>query len=182
MDGVLGRIYPYQGVSPRIGADVFVAPSAVVAGDVELGDGVSIWYQVTARGDVHYIRIGPRTNIQDGAVLHVTHDTHPLIVGSEVTVGHAAVLHGCTVEDRCLIGIGATVLDGAVVETESMVAAGTLVPPGFRVPRGMLVMGVPAKVARPLTDGEIADLSASAARYVEYARLTLVSLSGGAIP
>ena len=173
---IFGAVYEYEGLRPSIGRDVFVAPTAVVSGDLVIGDQASIWYQAVARADVHYIRIGARTNIQDGCVLHVTHDTHPLVIGDEVTVGHQACLHGCMVGNRCLVGIGARVLDGAILEDECMVAAGALVPPGFRVPAKSLVMGMPAKVVRKLSPEQIADLAASADRYVEYARLTAAGL------
>jgi carbonic anhydrase/acetyltransferase-like protein (isoleucine patch superfamily) len=126
-----------------LGERVFLAPSAEVAGDVEVGDDASFWFHTAARGDVNRIRIGARTNVQDGAVLHVTHETHPLAIGDGVVIGHAAVLHGCTVEDGALIGIGARVLDGAVVETGAQVGAGAVVPPGTRIPAHHLALGIP---------------------------------------
>lgn len=158
--------YPFGQTTPRLGQRVFLAPSAVVTGDVELGDDVSFWFHTVARGDVHWIRIGPRTNVQDGAVLHVTHETHPLVLGAGVVVGHAAVLHGCTVEDGALIGIGARVLDGAVVERGAQVGAGAVVTPGHRVPAGHLALGVPARVVRPLSAEESAAIPEIAERYV----------------
>ncbi len=161
---------PYGEHSPSIPESCFIAPGAVVLGQVRLEDEVSIWFNSTLRGDVHSIRIGTQTNIQDNSVLHVTHDTHPLVIGARVTCGHAVRLHGCTVEDETLIGIGAIVLDGATVHTGAMVAAGALVPPGMTVPSGVLVAGVPARVIRELRPDEIAGLATSAARYVEYAR------------
>ncbi|MFW5737744.1 MAG: gamma carbonic anhydrase family protein [Spirochaetota bacterium] len=164
-----GTLYSYEGKSPTVAAGAFVATGAVVIGDVELGGNASVWFNCTVRGDVHYIRIGEATNIQDNSVLHVTHDTHPLVVGNGVTCGHGVTLHGCTVHDESLIGIGAIVLDGAVVESGAMVAAGALVPPGMVVPSGMLVAGVPAKPLRPLRDAERENLAASADRYVAYA-------------
>jgi carbonic anhydrase/acetyltransferase-like protein (isoleucine patch superfamily) len=141
----------------------------VVVGDVELGEGSSIWFQSVVRGDVNRIRIGARTNIQDHSTVHVTGGTHPTVVGDDVTVGHRVVLHGCTVKDRCLVGIGAIVLDGAVVEEEAMVGAGALVPPGMVVPSGTLVLGAPAKVKRTLSDEERAFFRTSATRYAGYA-------------
>lgn len=162
-------IVPYDGTHPRIPGSVFLAPGVRIIGDVVLGELCSVWYNVVIRGDVHFIRIGRETNVQDGSILHVTHDTHPLVVGDRVTVGHGVRLHGCTVEDETLIGIGAIVLDGAVVERGAMVAAGALVPPGMTVPSGTLVAGVPARVRRELTPEEGADIVASAARYVAYA-------------
>lgn len=151
---------------PRLGARVFLAPSAVVTGDVELGDDVSFWFHTVARGDVNWMRIGARTNIQDGTVLHVTHETHPLSLGSGVVVGHAAVLHGCTIEDEALIGIGARVLDGAVVETGAQIGAGAVVTPGTRIPSGHLALGIPAKPVRPLAPEESEAIRRIAERYV----------------
>ncbi len=165
-------IVAYQGVFPTIPDSVMIAPGARIIGDVVIGERSGIWYNVVIRGDANYIRIGEETNIQDGSVLHVTHETHPLVIGSRVTAGHAVRLHGCTIEDETLIGIGAIVLDGAVVEERSMVAAGAVVPPGMRVPTGKLVAGVPARVLRDLSAEELASFEESADRYVEYARVT----------
>ncbi|HVT17622.1 MAG TPA: gamma carbonic anhydrase family protein [Thermoanaerobaculia bacterium] len=159
-------VHPYQGRLPTLGARVFLAPGAHVAGDVELGDDVSFWFHAVARGDVNFIRVGPRTNIQDGSMLHVSHLTHPLIVGAGVVVGHHAVLHGCTVEDGALIGIGARVLDGAVVERGAQVGAGAVVAPGHRVPAGQLALGVPARPVRALTAVESRQIAAACDRYV----------------
>lgn len=172
-------VHPYQGVWPRLGERVFLAPSAEVAGDVALGDDVSFWFHSAARGDVNWIRIGPRTNVQDGAVLHVSHDTFPLSIGAGVVIGHAAVLHGCTVEDGALIGIGARVLDGAVVETGAQVGAGAVVAPGTRIPAHHLALGVPARMARELSDGERAAIPAIAERYVQLKERYLEALGGG---
>jgi len=172
-------IHPFRSRLPRLGERVFVAPSAHLTGDLEAGDDCSFWFGVAARGDVNTIRIGARTNVQDGAVLHVTHDTHPLAIGDEVTIGHAATVHGCTLHDRCLVGIGATVLDGAVVESGAQIGAAALVPPGMRVPAGTLALGVPARVARPLSDRERATIGEIAARYVELKRSYLEELGRG---
>ncbi len=161
-------ILPYRGILPRLDASVFVAEGARIVGDVEIGLDSSVWFNAVIRGDVHRVRMGQRTNVQDNAVLHVTHERFPLTIGNEVTIGHAAVLHGCTIEDRCLIGMGVIVLDGASVGAESMVAAGSLVLEGFTVPPGMLVAGVPAGVKRPLTADERRSLVESALNYVEY--------------
>jgi carbonic anhydrase/acetyltransferase-like protein (isoleucine patch superfamily) len=141
----------------------------VVTGDVEIGEGSSVWFQTVIRGDVNFVRVGARTNVQDHSVVHVTSGSHPTVIGDDVTVGHRVVLHGCTVGDRCLVGIGAIVLDGAVLEPESMVGAGALVPPGMVVPSGKLVLGAPAKVRRDLTAEEIASFRSSAERYAGYA-------------
>jgi len=158
-------IVAYDGKTPRIAASVFVAPGSVVAGDVEIGEDSSVWFQTVIRGDVNWVRVGARTNVQDHSVVHVTSRTHPTVIGDDVTIGHRAVLHGCTVNDRCLIGIGAIVLDGAVVGPDAMVGAGALVPPGMVVPPGKLVLGAPAKVKRDLTPDELAFFRTSAANY-----------------
>jgi carbonic anhydrase/acetyltransferase-like protein (isoleucine patch superfamily) len=172
-------VYPYQERVPRLGERVFVAPGATVAGDVELGDDVSVWFGAVVRGDVNWIRIGAATNLQDGAIVHVTHDTHPTVVGAGVVVGHAAVLHGCTVEDGALIGIGARVLDGAVVEAEAQVGAGAVVAPGTRVPAGRLALGVPARVARPLSAAERRAIAEIRDRYVGLKERYRAALGGG---
>lgn len=165
---------------PRLGAGVFLAPTAVLTGDVEVGDDASFWFHTVARGDVHWIRIGARTNVQDGAVLHVTHRTHPLTLGAGVVVGHAAVLHGCTIEDGALVGIGARVLDGAVVEAGAQIAAGAVVAPGTRVPAGHLAVGVPARVKRPLSPEESANIAAIADRYAALKERYRTALGGSA--
>jgi carbonic anhydrase/acetyltransferase-like protein (isoleucine patch superfamily) len=162
-------VRPYEGKAPRLGEGVWLADDAVVVGDVDLGPSVSLWFGVVVRGDVNAVRIGARTNVQDLTVVHVTSGTSPTVVGEDVTVGHRVVLHGCTVGDRALVGIGAIVLDGAVIGEEAMVGAGALVPPGLVVPPRTLVLGAPARPRRTLTEGEVAGLRASAARYVEYA-------------
>jgi len=141
-------IKPYNGIFPTIHSSAFIADSAEVIGDVTIGEESSVWFQTVIRGDVNFIKIGARTNIQDNSVLHVTHDTHPVIIGNDVTAGHRVVIHGCNISDCVLIGIGAIVLDGAIVEENSIVGAGSLVAPGFKVPSGTVVMGVPAKVKR----------------------------------
>ncbi|HHQ41429.1 MAG TPA: gamma carbonic anhydrase family protein [Chromatiales bacterium] len=169
-------IRPFGGVRPRIAPDAWVDETALVVGDVEIGPQSSLWPMVVARGDVHWIRIGARTNVQDGSVLHVTHagertgEGHPLRIGDEVTVGHRAVLHGCTVGDRCLIGMGAVVMDGAEIGPESIVAAGALVPPGRRLEGGWLWVGSPVERRRPLRADEREWLAYSAAHYVALAR------------
>ena len=158
-------VLPYAGRWPVLGDRVFLAPGAHVVGDVELGADVSFWYHTVARGDVNWIRIGERTNIQDCAVLHVSYRTHPLTLGAGVVIGHQAVVHGCTIEDGALIGIGARVLDGAVVETGAQIGAGAVVAPGHRIPAGHLALGVPARIVRPLTPEEAENIVATAARY-----------------
>lgn len=161
----------YSGQFPRVDPTAFIEASAQVVGDVTVGPSASIWFTAVVRGDVHFIRIGERTNIQDGSVLHVTRRTHPLLVGREVTVGHRVTLHGCTIRDRCLIGMGAVVLDGAVVGEESLVGAGALIPEGMMVPPRTLVIGIPAKVKRELTEEERSFLVQSAQNYVDLAEI-----------
>lgn len=168
-------IYPYKSWSPVLGDRTWVAPSADVIGDTQMGDDVSIWFGCVVRGDVHSIRIGDRTNIQDLSMIHVTHyknedrsDGNPTIIGNDVTVGHRVMLHGCTIEDACLIGMSATILDGAVIGKESIVGAGSLVTKNKVFPPRSLVMGSPAKRVRSLSDEEVAELYASAARYVAF--------------
>lgn len=163
----------YQGRTPKIADGVYIDDSAVVIGDVSIATDASLWPMVVARGDVHAIAIGARTNIQDGAVLHVTSDNRftpggfALTIGADVTVGHGAILHACTVEDLSLIGMGATVLDGARVPSRVMVAAGSLVPPGKQLESGYLYVGSPVRQARPLKASELEYLEFSSAHYVE---------------
>jgi carbonic anhydrase/acetyltransferase-like protein (isoleucine patch superfamily) len=159
---------PFRGIFPQVDPTVYIDESAQVIGDVHIGAHSSVWMNVVIRGDVNSIRIGHRTNIQDGTIIHVMRDTHPTDVGDEVTVGHAAVLHGCVIEERCLIGMGAMLLNGAVIGRDSIVAAGSLVTEGTRVPPQSLVVGRPGVVRRPLTDAEIASIRDYAERYVGY--------------
>ncbi len=161
-------ILPYAGVSPKLHPSVFVAEGAHVIGDVEIEKDSSIWFNAVIRGDVNFIRIGERTNIQDASVLHVTHKRYPLIIGSNVTVGHSAVVHAATVNDFSLIGMGAVILDNACVGPYSLVAAGAVVVSNSIIPEGVLAAGVPAKVVRPLTGEERQFLIQSARNYVEY--------------
>lgn len=163
-------IYRYGDKSPKLGRGVFVAEAAVVGGDVELGDHVSVWPMAVIRGDVNYIRIGARTNVQDGAMLHVTYRKHPLIVGSGVIIAHAVVLHGCTIADHVLLGIGCRVLDGAEVGEGSVVAAGAVVRQGMKVPPRSLVAGVPAVVKRPVSEKEYAEIIDNPNRYLKYVK------------
>lgn len=159
-------ILPHRGILPRLGQRCWVAPNAFLSGDLEAGEDVSFFFGVVARGDVNRIRIGAGTNVQDGAILHVTHERFPLSIGRGVVIGHGAIVHGCTVEDACLIGIGATVLDGAHLEAGCQIGAGALVPPGLRVPAGQLVLGLPGKVARALRPEEIANIGEIRDRYI----------------
>jgi carbonic anhydrase/acetyltransferase-like protein (isoleucine patch superfamily) len=164
----------YNGRQPRLGERVFVAENAAVIGDVEIGDDCSIWYSATVRGDVNAIRIGARTNVQDNVAVHVTHEKWPTIIAEEVTIGHGAIVHGCHVHRRALIGMGARVLDGAIVGESALVGAGALVPEGMEVPARMLVVGVPARVKRPLTEEELAHLDQSWKNYIGYKERYLV--------
>jgi gamma-carbonic anhydrase len=161
-------IRSYRGRTPQIPASAYIDPDAVIIGDVTIGELSSVWPGVVIRGDVNWIRIGARTNIQDGSVLHVMKDTHPLVLGDAVTIGHGVILHGCTIESNVLIGMGSILLNGAKIGTGSIVAAGTLVPEGTIVPPGSLFMGHPGKLRRPLTPEDQASIEAYAARYVEY--------------
>jgi len=168
-------IYPYKNWTPVLGKDSWLAPSADLIGRATLGKDVSIWFGCVVRADVHYITIGDRTSIQDLSMIHVTHhkkadmsDGNPTIIGADVTVGHRVMLHGCTIEDACLIGMSATILDGAVIGKESIVGANSLVTKNKVFPPRSLIMGSPAKVVRELTDAEVKELYASATRYVEF--------------
>ncbi len=161
----------YRGISPRIAGSAYIDPTALVLGDVTVGARSSIWPHATVRGDVNHIRIGDETNVQDNSVIHVELDKFPTILGNRITIGHSVTLHGCVIEDLCLIGIGAIVLNGARVRTGSIVAAGALVTEGMEVPPGVLVMGVPARVRRELTPEEKAHLEVSADHYIEYRRI-----------
>ena len=162
---------PFRGVCPRIDPTAFIDDSAQVIGDVDIGEESSVWMNAVVRGDVHSVRIGRRSNIQDGTIVHAlasTSGAHPTVIGNHVTIGHGALIHGCTIEDQCLIGMGAIVLNGAHVGAQSIVAAGTLVTENMRVPPKSLVMGSPGKVKRLLTHAEIADIQGYADRYVGY--------------
>ncbi len=167
----------YQGIKPTIPDSCFIEETGVVIGDVVMGEECSVWFHAVIRGDVNCIRIGKRTNIQDLCMLHVTHDTHPLIIGDEVTVGHSVVLHGCTIKDRVLIGMGAIIMDGAVIGEESVVGAGALVVEGTVVPPKSVILGSPARVRRPVTDKELAWIKESADNYVRYARTYMGQIS-----
>ena len=166
----MNGIIQYKNRRPKLHSSVFVAEGAKIIGDVEIGEHSGIWFNTVIRGDVNFIRIGSRTNVQDNSVLHVTTKTAPLNIGSDITIGHSALLHGCTIEDCCLVGMGAIVLDGAYIHQNSMIAAGAIVLEGFRVPAGMLVAGIPAKIKRPLTEEEKQFIRQSAENYVSYAQ------------
>jgi carbonic anhydrase/acetyltransferase-like protein (isoleucine patch superfamily) len=161
-------IRPYRGKRPQIAASTYIDPAAVIIGDVVIGPDSSVWPCTVIRGDVHYIRIGARTNIQDGCILHVMRDEYPLLLGDDVTIGHSVTLHGCYIESRCLVGMGAIILNGVKVGAGSIVAAGTLILERTEIPPGSLVVGHPGKVKRPLTPIDQAAIDAYAQRYVEY--------------
>jgi carbonic anhydrase/acetyltransferase-like protein (isoleucine patch superfamily) len=181
------NVRDFNGHRPRTGARVLIDPSAVVIGDVELGDDVSVWPQVSIRGDMHRIRVGASSSVQDGCVLHITHagpfnpDGWPLEIGCEVTIGHNATLHGCTVGDRVLVGMGATVMDGAVVEHDVVIAAGALVTPGKRLRSGFLYAGSPAREVRGLSEKEMAYFSYSANNYVRLKDQHIAELEAGQV-
>ena len=172
-------IRSYQQATPQLGERAFVDASALVIGDVELGEDSSVWPMTVIRGDMHRIRIGARTSVQDGSVLHITHagpfnpEGYPLVIGDEVTVGHKVTLHGCTLGNRILVGMGSIVMDGAVVEDEVIIGAGSLVPPGKRLESGYLYVGSPVKQARALTDKERNFFSYTAGKYVKLKDLHL---------
>ncbi|EDP57713.1 gamma carbonic anhydrase family protein [Vibrio sp. AND4] len=169
----MSSIRSYKGIRPQLGKRVYVDSTAVLVGDIQIGDDSSVWPFVAARGDVNHIHIGDRTNIQDGSVLHVTHKNadnpngHPLIIGNDVTIGHKVMLHGCEIHDRVLVGMGTIVLDKVVIESDVMVGAGSLIPPGKRLESGYLYVGSPVRQARPLSDKERAFLQKSADNYVQ---------------
>jgi carbonic anhydrase/acetyltransferase-like protein (isoleucine patch superfamily) len=159
---------PFRGQLPRVHPTAFIDDSAQVIGDVEIGEESSVWMCAVIRGDVHWIKVGNRTSIQDGTVVHAMTGTHPTSIGDNVTIGHAAVIHGCTIENQCLIGMGAILLNGAHVGAGSIVAAGTLLTENMKVPPKSLVMGSPGKVKRLLTQSEVAEIQLYADRYVGY--------------
>lgn len=169
-------LIPFEGATPRVDPTAFVAPGAVLLGDVELGAGASIWYNCVLRGDVNHIRIGARTNVQDGTVIHVdsakpgAEAGHPTLIGEDVLIGHMAMVHGCTLHDRAFVGLGAIVMDGCVVESDAMLAAGAMLTPGKRIPSGQLWAGRPAKYVRDLSPGELEAHRAGVRHYVELAR------------
>lgn len=172
-------IRSYRGRMPQIPASAYIDPDAVIIGDVTIGEFSSVWPGVVIRGDVHWIRIGARTNIQDGSVLHVMKDEHPLQLGDGVTIGHGVILHGCTIESRVLIGMGSILLNGSKIGSGSIVAAGTLVPEGAVVSPGSLFMGHPGKFRRALTPEDQAGIEAYAARYIEYSETYKKEVASG---
>ncbi|MFL1461901.1 gamma carbonic anhydrase family protein [Roseococcus sp. DSY-14] len=170
-------LLPFEGRRPVLHPTAWVAPNAVVVGDVELGEGASVWYGCVLRGDTNFIRVGARSNLQDGTIVHVNRMKEAALIGADVTVGHAAIIHACTLEDGAFIGMGATVLDGAVVGQGAMLGAGALLPPGKRVPPGELWVGSPARFLRVLSAPEREGLAATTAHYVELAMRHRTSLA-----
>ncbi|NPA40684.1 MAG: gamma carbonic anhydrase family protein [Aquificae bacterium] len=168
-------IKPYRGIFPKIHPSVYLSDNVFVIGDVEIGEDSSVWFGSVVRGDVNYIRIGRRTNIQDNSVVHVTHDTHPTVIGDNVTVGHRVILHGCTLGNNILVGMGAIIMDGVEIEDFVLVGAGALVTPNKKIPSGVLVAGVPAKIIRDLREEEIELIKESAENYVRYKNEYLTS-------
>ena len=164
-----GSVLPYRGVWPTLGANVFLAPSCYVIGQVTIADDANLWFNVVVRGDDNWIRIGARTNVQDGTIIHVFQDLFPTSIGADVTIGHSAGLHGCTIEDRAMVGIGAIVLDGAVVEQDAIVAAGAVVSPGKRVKRGEMWAGCPAKLVREVKPEEREFMKVNVPNYCDLA-------------
>lgn len=164
-----GLILPFEDKTPKIADSAFIAPTAVVIGDVMIGADSSIWYGCTLRGDVNHIRIGARSNIQDHSVIHVDRRYHPAVIGDDVLVGHMCLIHGCTLEDGCFVGMKATIMDGCVVESGGMVAAGALLTPGKRVKRGELWAGSPAKPMRDLTAAQIEEFRLATDHYARLA-------------
>ncbi len=162
-------VTPYGGHTPKIGQDCFLASGAHLIGDLEVGEACSFWFNTVVRADCNIIRIGDRVNVQDGTVIHVTAGTGPTHIGSNVTIGHSAIIHACTIADDVLVGMGATILDGAQISSNCFVAANALVPPGRDYPEGKMIMGSPAKAIRDVTDEELRYIRESAIHYVEYA-------------
>lgn len=171
------QTFPYKNLLPKLHETVFLASGVKIIGDVEIGEHSSVWYNSVIRGDVHYIKICAYTNIQDCSMLYVTNGEFPLNIGNKVTIGHSVKLHGCTLNDLCLIGIGAVLYSSSIVEENAMVAAGAVVRPGFVVPSGKLAAGVPAKIIRDLTKEEVNEFDISAERYVGYTKTTIESLN-----
>lgn len=172
-------IRPYRSNHPQIAASAYIDPASIIIGDVAIGEDASVWPLCVIRGDVNYIRIGARTNIQDGSILHVMKDEYPLILGDDITVGHSVTLHGCTILNRCLIGMRATILNGVVIGEGSIVAAGTLLTERTIIPPRSLVMGSPGKVKRTLTAIDQSTIDMYARRYVEYKNIYHAEAAGG---
>lgn len=164
-----GPLFPFEGATPKVASDAFIAPSAALIGNVEIGPKAGVWFHCVLRGDTNFIRVGARSNIQDGTIVHVNAGTMPTIIGDDVTIGHACIIHACTLHDRAFVGMGATVLDGAIIEQGGMLAAGALLTPGKRIGAGEIWSGSPAKLWRVLSGEDLAKYGRTAAHYVELA-------------
>ena len=162
-------IKSFRNKAPHLGQHVYISETAAVIGDVTLGDSVNIWLGAVVRGDMHYIQVGSRSNIQDNSVVHVTTDVSPTLIGAGVTIGHGAIIHGCTIEDNCMIGMGTIIMDNAVIKTGSLVGAGSLIPPNMQVPPKSLVVGVPGKVVREVTEEEYTMIIERPQEYIDLA-------------
>ena len=173
-------VYTFEGVTPKIAPDAFIAPSAAIIGNVEIGALSSIWFHCVLRGDTNFIRIGARTNIQDGTILHVNRGTYPTIIGDDVTVGHAAIVHACTLMNGCFVGMGSTVLDGAVIEEGGMLAAGALLTPHKRIGRNEMWQGSPAKFTRIMDEAELERFASTGRHYAELGQRYLKGMHAGA--
>ena len=174
-----GPLYSFEGIAPNVAPDAFVAPTAALIGNVQIGPLSGIWFHCVLRGDTNFIRIGARTNIQDGTIIHVNAGNQPTIIGDDVTVGHAAIVHACTLKDRAFVAMGATVLDGAVIEEGGMLAAGALLTPGKVIGRNEMWQGSPARLVRVMNDEESAKFGRTAPHYVELAQRYLKALRAG---
>ena len=178
-EATIQTLLPFEGVLPQVADDVFIAPGARIIGDVVIGASSSVWYNCVVRGDIMPIRIGERSNIQDGSILHVTTDRFACTVGSDVLIGHLCIVHGCVLEDRSFVGMGAAIMDGCVMEEESMLAAGALLTPGKRIPKRQLWVGRPAKFMREVNDADLAANQEDTDHYVELRQRHLASLASG---
>jgi len=163
-------LFSYKNKNPKFGKEVFIVPGAIIIGDVEIGDYSSVWFGAIIRGDIHYIKIGKYTNVQDNVLIHVTKDKFPVTIGDYVTIGHGAIIHGCKIGNNVLIGMGSLILDGAEIGDNSIIAAGTVIKEGFKVPSNSLVAGIPGKIKRKLKKKEIEELKSHAINYSEYAK------------
>jgi carbonic anhydrase/acetyltransferase-like protein (isoleucine patch superfamily) len=177
-----GPLYRLEGLAPQVAADAFIAPTAILIGDVAIGAQSSVWFHCVLRGDTNFIRVGARSNIQDGSIVHVNAGRFPTIIGDDVTIGHAAIIHACTLEDGAFVGMGATVLDGAVIEAGGMLAAGALLTPGRRIGAGELWQGAPARLARIMSAEERTRFAETARHYTELGRRYRVSLQPASQP
>lgn len=169
-------LFSYKGKNPKVGKNVFIAPAAILVGDVEIGDYSSVWFGTVIRGDIHYVKIGEYTNVQDNAIIHVTKDKFPVWIGNYVTIGHGAIIHGCKIGSNVLIGMGSVILDGAEIGDGCIIAAGSIIKEGAKIPSNSLVAGIPAEVKRKIKKLEIENLKKHAKKYAEYAKECIAEL------